>query len=146
MCQFYELGQKSLTFLSLGLSAHKLETVKPTWWLSGKESTCQCGRQGSIPVWGRSPGEGNGNPLQDACLENPMDSGAWRATVHGVAKRHNGATKQTTLWSHRTVFVGNIPEALSCDTQHTLCGSRKSMVILRTRICRKSARMIKQMR
>ena len=41
---------------------------------------------GSIPGSGRSPGEGNGNPLQDSCLENPIDSRAWRATVHGVAK------------------------------------------------------------
>ena len=41
---------------------------------------------GSIPGLGRSPGEGNGNPLQDCCLENPMDRGAWQATVHGVAK------------------------------------------------------------
>ena len=40
---------------------------------------------GSIPGLGRSPGEGNGNPLQYSCLENPMD-GAWRATVHGVSK------------------------------------------------------------
>ena len=40
----------------------------------------------SIPGSGRSPGEGNGNPLQYSCLENPMDRGAWRATVHGVAK------------------------------------------------------------
>ena len=39
-----------------------------------------------IPGSGRSPGEGNGNPLQDSCLENPMDGGAWWATVHGVAK------------------------------------------------------------
>ena len=40
----------------------------------------------SIPGLGRSPGEGNGNPLQDSCLGNPMDKGAWWATVHGVAK------------------------------------------------------------
>ena len=40
---------------------------------------------GSIPGSGRSPGEGNGNPLQYSCLENPMDRGAWWATVHGVA-------------------------------------------------------------
>ena len=40
----------------------------------------------SIPGSGRSPGEGNGNPLQDSCLENPMDRGAWQATVHRVAK------------------------------------------------------------
>ena len=41
---------------------------------------------GSVPGSGRSPGEGNGNPLQYSCLENPMDRGTWRATVHGVAK------------------------------------------------------------
>ena len=41
---------------------------------------------GSIPGSGRSPGEGNGNPLRYSCLENPMDRGAWRATVHGVAQ------------------------------------------------------------
>ena len=40
----------------------------------------------SIPVLGRSPGEGNGNPLHYSCLENSMDSGAWQVTVHGVAK------------------------------------------------------------
>ena len=44
---------------------------------------------GSIPGSGRSPGGGNGNPLQFSGLENPMDRGAWWATVHGVAKRHN---------------------------------------------------------
>ena len=41
---------------------------------------------GSIPGSGRSPGEGNGNPLQYSCLKNPMDRGAWWATVHGVAQ------------------------------------------------------------
>ena len=40
----------------------------------------------SIPGWGRSPGEGNGNPLQYSCLENSMDRGAWQATVHGVTE------------------------------------------------------------
>ena len=44
------------------------------------------GDAGSILGWGRSPGEGNGNLLQYSCLENPMDRGAWRAIVHGVAK------------------------------------------------------------
>ena len=52
----------------------------------GKESACNAGDQGSIPGSGRSPGEGNGNALQYSCLENSMDRGAWRATVHGVAK------------------------------------------------------------
>ena len=41
---------------------------------------------GLIPGWGRSPGEGGGNPLQYSCLENPMDRGAWWAAVHGVTK------------------------------------------------------------
>ena len=52
----------------------------------GKESACSAGEPGSIPGSGRSSGEGNGNPLQYSCLENPMDGGAWQATVHGVAK------------------------------------------------------------
>ena len=51
-----------------------------------KASACDEGDLGSIAGLGRSPGEGNGNPLQYSCLENPMDRGAWRATVHGVAK------------------------------------------------------------
>ena len=55
----------------------------------GKESTCKVGATGdagSILGWGRSPGEGNDNPLQYSCLENSIDSGAWWATVHWVAK------------------------------------------------------------
>ena len=59
-------------------------------WLRGTESACSAGGADLIPGSGRSLGEGNGNPLQDSCLENPMDRGAWRATVHGVEKvRHN---------------------------------------------------------
>ena len=52
----------------------------------GKESACNAGDPGLIPGSGRSPGEGSGNPLQYSCLENPMDRGAWQATVHGVAR------------------------------------------------------------
>ena len=55
-------------------------------YLSGKESTCNAGDMGTIPRLGRSPGEGNGNSLQYSCLGNPMDRGAWQATVHGVAE------------------------------------------------------------
>ena len=51
-----------------------------------KESACKTGDRGSIPGSGRSPGKGNGNPLQYSCLGNPMGRGAWWATVHGVAK------------------------------------------------------------
>ena len=52
----------------------------------GKEFACNVGDPGLIPEWGRSPGEGNGNPLQCSCLENPMDRRAWEATVQWVAK------------------------------------------------------------
>ena len=52
----------------------------------GRESACNAGDPGLIPRSGRSPGGGNSNPLQYSCLENSMDRGAWRATVHGVAK------------------------------------------------------------
>ena len=58
-------------------------------WLSGKESACNAGDTGvicSIPGSGRSPGGGNGNPLQCSCLENPMDRGAWCSTIPGVAE------------------------------------------------------------
>ena len=51
-----------------------------------KVSACKAGDLGLIPESGRSPGEGNGNPLQYSCLENSMDGGVWWATVHGVAK------------------------------------------------------------
>ena len=52
----------------------------------GKESSCNAGELGLIPGLGRSPGEGNVYPLQYTCLENSMDRGAWRATVHGVTE------------------------------------------------------------
>ena len=60
----------------------------------GKESACNAGDPGLIPGSGRTSGEGNGNPLQYSCLENPMDGGAWRATVHGVVE------SETTEWLH----------------------------------------------
>ena len=52
----------------------------------GKAPVCNAEDLGSIPGSGRSPGEGNGSPLQCSCLENPMNGGAWWAAVHGVAK------------------------------------------------------------
>ena len=58
-------------------------------WLSGKESTCnegETGHIGLIPRSGRSPEGGYSNPLQYSCLGNPMDKGAWQATVHSVTK------------------------------------------------------------
>ena len=60
-----------------------------------KNLPVNAGDVGLIPELGRSPGEGNGNPLQYSCLGIPMDSGAWRATVHGV-------TQSWTQWNDRT--------------------------------------------
>ena len=59
-----------------------------------KESSCNAGDQGLIPGLGKSPGEGNVNPLQHSCLENPMDRGAWWAVVHGVTKCWTGLNNQ----------------------------------------------------
>ena len=63
------------------------------WWLNGKEFACSAGdtgHVGSIPGLGRSSGEVNGYPLQYSCLEDSMDRGAWRATVHGLQRvRHD---------------------------------------------------------
>ena len=56
----------------------------------GKESACSAGEQGSIPGLGRSSIPGNGNLLQYSCLENSVDTGAWRATVHGVTESDMG--------------------------------------------------------
>ena len=70
----------------------KLHNQQPPWHLGfpggsdSRESAYNAGDLGSSPVSGRSPGEGNGNPPQYACLENPMDRGAWWATVGGVAE------------------------------------------------------------
>ena len=61
-----------------------------------KVSVCNARDPGSIPGSGRSPGEGKGNPLRYYCLENPMDRGAWEATVHGVTK--------SLTWETNTLF------------------------------------------
>ena len=60
-----------------------------------KESACNAGDLGSIPESGRSPGEGNGNPLQYSCLENSMDRGAWWAAVHGIIKSQTRLSDNT---------------------------------------------------
>ena len=72
------------------IHSSEMQVINTLWgnplWLSGKASTCDAADTVSIPVWGRSPGEGNGDRLQYSSLENPMDRGAWWAIVYGVAK------------------------------------------------------------
>ena len=65
------------------------------------------GELGSIPGLGRSTGEGNGNPLQYSCLENPMDRGAWQATVHRVAKSWTRLSDFTSLHFIQVVYIFN---------------------------------------
>ena len=72
-----------------------------------KESACNVGDLGSIPGLGRSLREGNGNPLQHSCLENPKDEGAWWATVRGLTKSWTGLTL--------TLFHYNLPALGICS-------------------------------
>ena len=86
-------------------------------WCSGKESTCNAGDAGLIPGSGRSPKEGNGSPLQYACLDNPMDRGTWRPTVHGVvAKSHPTLLRLNGLQPTRLLFLWD------CTGRHTEVG------------------------
>ena len=74
-----------------------------------KESACNAGNPGLIPGLGRSPGEGNGSPLQYSCLENPMGRGAWWAMVHGDTRvGHDLATKPPTTTTTKTFLLGLI--------------------------------------
>ena len=79
----------------------------------GKENACSAGDPGSIPETERSPGEGNGHPPQNSCLENPTDRGAWRATVHGVAKRRTRQSDSLTHTYTHTHTPGG-PHPLCC--------------------------------
>ena len=79
----------------------------------GKASACNVG---SIPGWGRSPGKGNGNPLQYSGLGNPMDREAWWATVHGVAKSWTRVSDFTFTWGAQV----SSSERVSEEQKHSL--------------------------
>ena len=79
----------------------------------GNESTCNAGDLGSIPGLGRSPGGGHGSPLQCSCLENPVDGGAWQATVHGITERQTGLSDSAQ------------PSTAECDTGRPLLARRR---------------------
>ena len=76
---------------------YSLESYIQPGGSDGKASACNAGDPGSFPGSGRSPGEGNGNPLQYSCQENSMDGEAWWTTVHGVAKSQTRLTDFTSL-------------------------------------------------
>ena len=80
------LGKNTFSLITSHFYWTMTSTPRLPLCLSDKESTCDAGDVGSIPRSGRPSGKGNSNPLQYSCLENPVDRGAWRATVHGAAK------------------------------------------------------------
>ena len=92
----------------------ELNWTELNWWTyrdfpggSDSKSIClQCGRPGFDPWVGKIPWRRKGNPLQYSCLENPMDSGAWQATVHGVAKSQTWLSDFTSLHGHIWGFPG----------------------------------------
>ena len=96
----------------------------------GKESVCRARGPGSIPGSERSPGGRNSNPLQYPCLENSMDRGAWRATVHRVAKESDTTERLTlqegivkSVWdghAHTAIFKMDITTRTYCIAQGTL--------------------------
>ena len=85
-----KVAQSCLTLCDpMDYTVHGIFQARTSEWVRGSEvkaSACNAGDLGSIPGSERSPGEGNGNPLQYSCLENPMDGGAWWATVLRVTK------------------------------------------------------------
>ena len=88
-------------------------------WLSGKESACSTrdtGDEDLFPVSERSPGGGHGNPLQYSCLENPMDRGAWLATVYGVTKSQTQLSNcaHTCMDNHNLYNLRGIPDISNC--------------------------------
>ena len=110
------LVPKSKTFYAhLFMQKHKVHIIlfswRPIFQLKGfpggsvgKESACKAGDQGSIPGSGRSPEEGNGNPLEYSCLENSIDRGAWWATVHGVTKSQTRLSDNTQSFNYWQIF------------------------------------------
>ena len=94
LCMYMSVRQALIFINILGLP----------WCLSGIESICQLGDSGSVPALGPSPAKGNGNPLPYSCLRNPMDRGAWWATVPRVPK---SGTRLTWLSMHLLINVQN---------------------------------------
>ena len=96
----------------------------------GKESAFSAGNPGSIPGSGRSPGGRHGNPLQYSCLENPMDRGAWWATVHWVKRvRHDWVTKTT---NNNKCWCGETGTLIYCGWEcNTAVALAKNQVFLK---------------
>ena len=104
--------------------------------LNGKESVCSAGDPSLIPGLGRCPGEGNGNPFQYSCMENPMDRGAWWPTVHGMEKSWTWfewlthSLKIISVLGHYSCIVRASTESFKEQHSHFLVTSMISILIL----------------
>ena len=117
-------GRKKLTHALWGLAGTRKSFQQLVTPLEGfpsgvgaKESVCNAGYAGLIPVSGRSPGEGNGNPLQYLCLRNPTDREAWQVIVCGVTKESD-----TTQWLNNrdNPFCFTASPPLLCSIKETI--------------------------
>ena len=90
---------------------------------AGKNLPANVGDVGLIPGSGRSPGEGNANPLQYSCLGNPMDRGAWRATVHGVTKELG-----MTYWVNNKIKISFTLVLILCKVEYSGFGARQTWI------------------
>ena len=108
----------SISFISMDLRQFLLLFDFPGG-SDGKVSVYNAGDPGSNPGLGRSPGEGNGNPLQYYCLENAMDREAWKATVYGVAKsqtRRNERFGLVLLFSQNRIYEATFSSEICCKS------------------------------
>ena len=111
-----QLGPLNRTWVRQSLGVVRAFLGLP-WWLSSKESTYECRRPRFNSWMGRSPGEGNGNPLQYSCLKNPMDRGAWWDTVHG-GRKESDTTERLQIKKNPVLaggfFTTDPPEEAQC--------------------------------
>ena len=105
--KFGDLKNWFILLLASGIYQLPMSVPNTQLWARGfsggsmvKNSLANVGDMGLIPGWGRSPGEGNGNPLQYSCLENPMNRAVWWATVHRVAKNQTWLSTHTHTHTH----------------------------------------------
>ena len=112
--QYYGLDNSNMDYTVHGVAKSwtRLSDFYFTWaslvaQMVKSLSTCRVGHLVSIPGSGRSPGEGNGNPLQYSCLENPLDGGAWQTAVHGVTQSWTRLSDFTFFHFHFPIQQGD---------------------------------------